>query len=476
MAKAQALPAQQAAMSKKVALGIWATFITYFAAMFFQNSVNIAQPIQAADLNGMALFSWIIALPALGAAVATLMFGKLSDMYGRRSILLTSLSLFMVGTILSALSPTMWFAIAARVILMLGQGALAPLCFSVIGDLFEPAARARWSGLLNVPAGIAATIAPTLGGLLTQSSMGWRGLFWFMVPIVLISGLLVAAGVPGRQKKVEQKVDFLGIVLMVIASATLIFGVSWLGDPSRLAIAIGLIVVSVVAWFVFIRSENNAEAPILDPQVLFNRTFITAAGAGFMSFFGLLGVMIYSPVFAQNVMGVSPAVSGSMLTPFSMLFAFMGLPAGFILAKTKRYKWIFITGYALLSIALFIMWQFTAQTPIWLFVLITALVGFANGVMPTINTLVAQFAVPKRLLGVAVGAIFFVVMMGMAIAPAILGLAQNSAADLEAGLKLVFLVGAIGMVVSFLMVLTIPEVSMDVEVADKQAPAPESAD
>jgi MFS family permease len=476
MAKAQALPAQQATVSKKVALGIWATFITYFAAMFFQNSVNIAQPMQVADLNGMALFSWIIALPALGAAVATLMFGKLSDMYGRRSILLTSLGLFLVGTILSAISGSMWFAIAVRVILMLGQGALAPLCFSVIGDLFEPAARARWSGLLNVPAGIAATIAPTLGGLITQSSASWRGLFWFMVPIVLISGALVAFGVPGRKAKVEQKVDFLGIVVMVIASATLIFGVSWLGDPTRLTVGIGLVVVSVIAWAVFINIENKAEAPILDPQVLFNRTFITAAGAGFMSFFGLLGVMIYSPVFAQGVMGVSPAVSGSMLTPFSMLFAFMGLPAGFILAKTKKYKWIFISGYALLSIAMFIMWQFTAETPIWLFVLITALVGFANGVMPTINTLVAQFAVPKRLLGVAVGAIFFVVLMGMAIAPAILGLAQNSTANLEAGLKLVFLVGAIGMVVSFIMVLTIPEVSMDVEVEDKQAPPPKAAE
>jgi MFS family permease len=141
------------------------------------------------------------------------------------------------------------------------------------------------------------------------------------------------------------------------------------------------------------------------------------------------------------------------------------------LAKTKKYKWMFISGYAILTVAMFIMWQFTAETPIWLFVVITALVGFANGVMPTINTLVAQFAVPRRLLGVAIGAIFFVVMMGMAIAPAILGLAQNSAADLEAGLKLIFMVGAIGMAVSLLMVITIPEVSMDVEVADKQAPA-----
>jgi MFS family permease len=417
----------------------------------------------------MALFSWIIALPALGSAVATLMFGKLSDMYGRRSILLTSMGLFLAGVILSAIATSMAFAIAARVVLTLGQGALAPLCFSVIGDLFAPAERAKWSGMLNVPAGIAATIAPTLGGLLTESSMGWRGLFWIMVPIVLISGALVAAGIPGRKEKVEQKVDFLGIGVMVIASATLIIGVSWLSDPTRLGIGIGLVVVSVIARAGFIAVEKKAEAPILDPQVLFNRTFITAAGAGFMSFFGLLGVMIYSPVFAQGVMGVSPAVSGSMLTPFSMLFAFMGVPAGFMLAKTKKYKWMFISGYAILTVAMFIMWQFTAETPIWLFVVITALVGFANGVMPTINTLVAQFAVPRRLLGVAIGAIFFVVMMGMAIAPAILGLAQNSAADLEAGLKLIFMVGAIGMAVSLLMVLTIPEVSMDVEVADKQA-------
>lgn len=471
MAQTQALPAKQSPAARKVAIGLWAVFITYFLANFFMNAVNIAQPNMVAEFNGMALFSWLIALPALGSAVATLMFGKLSDMYGRRALLLTSMFFFLAGLILSAISTSMAFAIAARVILALGQGALAPMCFSVIGDLFEPAARAKWSGMLNLPAGIAATIAPILGGMITESSMGWRGLFWLTAPLVLITAGLVAAGVPGRTQKVEQKVDFLGIIVMVIASATLIIGVSWLGTPDKLGTGIVLVVVSVIAWAGFIMVEKKAEAPILDLQVLFNRTFITAAASGFMSFFGLLGVMIYSPVFAQNVMGVSPTVSGSMLTPFSMLFAFMGIPAGFILAKTKKYKWMYIAGYTILTIAMFIMWRFTSETPIWLFVLITAMVGFGNGVMPTINTLVAQFAVPKRLLGVAVGAIFFFVMMGMAIAPAILGLAQNSAADLEAGLKLIFLVGAIGMVVSLLMVLTIPEVSMDAEVEDKQAPS-----
>jgi MFS family permease len=474
MAQAKAVPAPQPA-DKKVALGLTAVFVTYFLANFFMNAVNISQPKTVEEFNGMALFSWLIALPALGSAVATLMFGKLSDMYGRRTILLVSLGLFLAGAVLAAISTSMTFAIAARVILALGQGALAPLCFSVIGDLFEPASRAKWSGMLNLPAGIAATIAPVLGGMITESSMGWRGLFWVVAPIVLIAGGLVAVGIPENTVKVQQKVDFLGIFVMVIASAALIFGFSWLGAPDMRMLGIGLVVLSVIAWAVFIAVEKKAEAPILDPQVLFNRTFITAAASGFMSFFGLLGVMIYSPVFAQNVMGVSPTVSGSMLTPFSMLFAFMGIPAGFVLAKTKKYKWMYIAGYTILTAAMFIMWTFTKNTPPWLFVLITALVGFSNGVMPTINTLVAQFAVPKRLMGVAIGAIFFFVMMGMAIAPAILGLAQNSVADLESGLKLVFLVGAVTMIASLILVITIPEVSMDAEVADNQAPVPAAA-
>lgn len=461
MAQADAAPVSSAAASKKLAIGLTAVFFTYFVAQFFMNSVNISQPQMVEEFNGMALFSWLIALPALGSAVATLTFGRLSDMYGRRAILLGALGLFLAGTILSALSPSMPFAIAARVIVSLGQGALLPLCFSVIGDLFEPERRARWSGMLNLPAGIAATIAPTIGGLLTESSLGWRALFWVLAPLVLIAGGLVATGVPGRAQKVEQQVDFLGILLMVIASASLIIGISWLGAPGRIGAGLALLAVSTVAWIVFAVWERKAAAPLLDPQVLFNRTFLTAAAAGFMSIFSLLGVMIYSPVFAQNVMGVSPTISGSMLTPFSMLFAFMGIPAGFALAKIRKYKWMYILGYAILVAAMFAMWRFTRETPIWLFVLVTALVGFSNGVMPTINNLVAQFAVPRRLLGVAIGAMYFFVMLGMAIAPAILGVAQNSVLDLEAGLRRVFLVGAVTMVVSFLLVLTIPEVSMD---------------
>jgi len=125
-------------------------------------------------------------------------------------------------------------------------------------------------------------------------------------------------------------------------------------------------------------------------------------------------------------------------------------------------------GYTIVILCMFAMWRFTADTPVWVYVLVTAVAGFGLGAVLTINTVVAQFAVPKRLLGVAVGAMFFFQMVGLSVAPAILGIAQNTAPDLESGLKLVFLVGAVAMVVSLLIIITIPEVSLDADVPDKK--------
>lgn len=468
---------RQPAVKKSVAIGLWAVFITYFVANFFMNAANIARPRLAGDLNGMALFAMSISLPGLASAVATLVFGKLSDMYGRRPILLASLAFFAVGSALTALSSTMVIAIAAMTVLALGQGALAPLCFAVLGDLYAPAERARWSGLLAIPAGIAALIAPTLAGLITDS-MSWRGLFWVMVPLVLLSGLLVAMGVPALKERGSHKIDYLGTALLIVAAALMIFAFSWAGSrwPWGSIQIIGMLVVSIVLWVVFLMVERKAPEPMLDPQVLGNRTFLTAALAGFMSFFGLIGIMAYYPLFVQNVMGQNATVSGQALTPFSVLMAFMGVPAGLLLAKTKKYKWMYVAGYALLTVMMFVMWRFTANTPLMLTILVTALFGLGIGTIPTINTLVAQFAVPRRLLGVAIGAIFFFVMMGMAIAPAILGGIMNgvqaSTGSLEAALQTVFLVGAITMAVSFLMIVTIPEIDIDVEAEDKAQAKP----
>jgi MFS family permease len=448
---------------RRANLGLWAVFITQFVSFLFINGRNIAQPGMVLDLDGMALFPWLIALPALSGASTTLLFGKLSDMYGRRAILLVSLALFGIGLVLVPLSTTMPLAIASYTFMSLGHWPIVPLCFSTIGDMFPPTERAKWTGMLNLPSGVAALIGPTLGGLITESAWSWRGLYWVTIPLVAIASGLIAVWVTKRVKKGKQKIDILGTGIMLIATTTLIIGFSRLGNVDKTGSGVIILVVSITAWAAFFIVEKNAESPILDPQLLLNRTFSTVAASGFLFFFGSLGIATYSPIFVQHVMAVSPSISGSMLTPYSMLVAFIGIPAGFLLARTNKYKWMYIISYALITLAMFIMWQFNTNTPIWLYVLITSLAGFGMGTIPTINTLVAQIAVSTNLRGVSVGALFFFQMVGIALAPTIMGLVQNSTPDLESGLRLVFLVCAVATMVSLVLVITIPEVSIDSE-------------
>jgi len=451
---------------RKIAIGVWAIFVAEFVSLLFANARNITQPGIIAEFNGLALFSWLIALPGLAGAAATLLFGKLSDVYGRRAIILLSIIIFSVGLAISAMSTSMVFLVAATTFMTIGHFPIYPLCFAVVGDLFPSSQRAKWTGLLNIPVGFAALLGPVLGGGVAESVFGWRGLFWGTIPLILAAGGLVAFALPNNAQKVKPKMDVLGTIAMVGATTSLIRGFSWLGTPNKLGAGALQLLFSLVAWVAFIQIEKRAEAPILDPQVLFNRTFVTAAVAGLLSFFALVAITGYSPIFVQDVMAVSPTISGSMLTPFSALATFIGIPVGFLLARTKKYRWMYNFGYAAVTLALLAMWRFTASTPIWVYALATGIAGIGLGMLPTINAVVAQFAVPKELLGVAIGAIFFFQMIGIAVSPAILGFAQNNASDLEGGLKLVFLFSAIALAVALLIILTIPEISLDAKVND----------
>ena len=452
---------------RRVAIGVWAIFSAEFVSLLFVNARSIAQPGMVAEFDGMALFSWLIALPALAGAAATLLFGKLSDVYGRRNIILLSIVIFIIGLGISSRSTSMGFLVAAQTFMTIGHFPIVPLCFAVIGDLFPPSQRAKWTGLLNIPTGFAALLGPVLGGVVAESIFGWRGLFWGTIPLILAAGGLVAFGLPDTAQKVKPKLDVFGTAVMVVATTTLILGFSWLGTPNKFWEGALQLLVSLVAWIAFIQIEKRAEAPILDLQVLFNRTFVTAAVAGLLSFFGTVAIAAYSPIFVQEVMEVSPTISGSMLTPFSTLVAFVGIPVGFLLAKTKKYRWMYNFSYAVVTLALLAMWRFTSSTPIWMYMLVTGIAGIGLGMMPTINAVVAQFAVPKELLGVAVGAMFFFQMVGIAVSPAVLGFAQSSAPDLEGGLKLVFLASAIAMATALLLIVTIPEISLDAEAIEE---------
>jgi MFS family permease len=532
MAQAQRAVLQQPAAKRQATIGLIAVFTTYFASSFFFRGSGVTLPKIAADLDGMHLYSWAISLPALASAFVTLTFGKLSDMYGRRIMLIISLALYMAGAIMAAISQGFVFFIAARIIISLGQGALSPLCFSVIGDLYSPAERSKWSGFLQIPAGVAAMVVPTTVGILTDS-LSWRYFLWIAVILVLIGGVFVLIGIPALSKRTAHKIDFSGSCLLAVASSTMILAFSWAGDVyswTSLRI-LSLLIVSVLSWSIFLWIEGKADEPMLDPQVLKNPTFLIAAVAALISYFACAGMLMYFPMFLQGVQGTSATLSGKLITPFSAFMSFTGVPAGIILSRTKRYKPMYIIGYGILTVAMFAAVFFDVGTPAWLEIIVVAFAGLGLGAIPTMNTLVAQFALPKRLLGVAVGAMFFFVFMGGAIAPAILGSAMNqeysktlrkslpselnqladektraslsnsrillSAAamtelktafkefgargpelfdktvqairgSLEAGLRCVFLIGAVTALVSFLLIIMIPEVSIETEAQDKK--------
>ena len=524
------------AKNRNVTLAIVAIFVTYFANFAAMQLLSQARPRIAADLNCMSLYSWLIAVPALASAFVTLLFGKLSDMYGRRPIMITSLSIFLVGQVGSALAQTFGQMIVAMTVSAFGRGAIATLCFAVLGDLFAPAERGRWAGLLNIPSGIAALAGPTLSGLLVDT-VGWRWGYWIGVPFVGLSLISTIIGVPklSEEDKKEHTIDYLGAVLLAVASSTMLLGFSWAGAtyPWGSPVILGLFGTSVVFWVLFIRAEYGAEEPFLDPEVLTNRTFITASFAALISILSLVTITAYLPLFLQGVMGTSATLSGQIITPFSVLVAFMGVFAGMLISKTGKYKWMYVAGYGIWVPAMFLLVFLNAESPPALAWIATIAAGLGQGTIPTINSLVVQYAVPKRLLGVATGGIFFFVMLGMAMSPAILGAALNTTygaaleaalpegienvaegsvaaalndpqillspramtdlrntcsvvedgealfeqsvdavrGALEAGLQRVFLIAAVGMVVSFLMILTIPQIP--ISKPEDMAPPPE---
>ena len=508
---------------RHIVLGLAALFLIYGTMAYFMQALNIARPKIAADLDGMSIYAWSVSIAGLIGAFVTLIFGKLSDMYGRRIMLLISIIFALAGSLLSVLSTTFVFFIIATAIGSVGIGAMMPLVFSVVGDMFPPVERSKWVGMLQIPMGIAALFGPALGGWFADT-VGWRYFFWSLVPLLILCLILVPLGVPPLARRgTKPKIDVRGCLLVIVASSTTIIGISLGGVtyPWTSVPIISLLGIALISWILFFRVEYSAEEPVLDPLVLRNRCFNTVAVASFLSFFGQMGMMMYFPMFLQGVQGISATISGWIFTPYGVLMAFVGVPVGFLLARKGRYKWMYIAGFGILTAAMFGVLLLSEDTPILFSVIISTLAGLGLGAIPTVNTMVVQNAVPKRLLGAAMGATFFCLMMGVAIAPAILCTAERAAyeknlaaslpdgldqvadeatmaslvdsqvllsepdmAALEntfkqmgsegealfhqtvdairtsmvAGLRSVFWIGAILMLISFLIIITIPEI------------------
>lgn len=506
---------------KHLIVGLTAVFLIYGVMGYYIQALNIARPKIAAAFDSTWLISWSVSIPALIGAFVTLLYGKLSDMYGRRIVILACLLFSFIGTTLAGFSPDFYFLIAASCIAALGVGGIMPLIMAVVGDMFPPVRRSYWIGLLNIPMGIATLVGPYLGGKLTDT-LGWSYVFWVTGPFLIIGLILVPFGIPKLESSgIKHKIDYKGCILSILASSTTIVGFSLAGNPYPWASLeiIGLLGISLIFWILFFRAEQRAKEPILDPTVLRNRSFFTVAVTTFLSSFGQMAMMVYFPMFLQGILGTSATLSGKVFTPFTVMMAFVGVPVGFLIGKTKRYKYLYILGFAIVTAQMFGTVFLTADSHIGWCWLSTFVGGIGLGAIPTVNTMVVQNALPKRLMGAAMGALFFALLIGIAVSPAILGSSMNSTYAkslalpeslgeltddatmaslrnpdallnprsmetlensfkkmgengdalfrqtvdavrnaMESGLRRVFLIGAVTMLLAFLLILTIPEV------------------
>jgi MFS family permease len=507
----------------QVVMAISAVFLGYFINSYFMQSLQPAIPRIADALNGFDLFSWSISIPALGLAIATLLAGKLSDIYGRRALLMSAMILILLGTIWCCFCTTMKIFIIARTLQSLGLGIVSPLCFTVIGDIFSGAVqRSRWMGMLGLPAGLA-LIGLVVGPWFVDHQV-WKMIFWFSLPFIALCMIFISR-MPALVQGTVGKIDVSGIVLIILASSAIILGLSLpgIGVPWGSMKVIGLLGAAVIVGILFLLAESKAKEPFLYLDLLKNRTFMTISIAGFLSFFGMTSIGVYFQAFMQaiqNRLTTESAWIGQF--PVSVLMAFIGIPVGFLVGRTKRYKGLIITGYALAAAAMMGMILLSNDTS-WLWELLIAVIaGLGLGAIPTINTLLIPAAVPRRLMGSAMAVLFFSISIGMAVAVAIQGSVMNiryintlkaslpaavaenreimftisdyhvlvnaeklkalqadvdklnnAGLDLfkqtessirssaEAGLKAVFIIGGLTMALAFLLILTLPVIPLD---------------
>lgn len=422
-----------------------AVMLGMFLGSLDQTIVGTALPKIVGELNGLEHYSWVITGYLVASTAMVPIFGKISDIFGRKWLYMLGIGVFLAGSMLSGLAQSMDELIVFRTFQGLGAGAMMPIAQAIVGDIFPPAERGKYQGLLGSVFGLAVIIGPTLGGYITDN-LTWRWVFYVNVPFGLLALLAVFLVFPSHTALHRRhSIDWLGSAALIGSVVPLLLAIS-LGSTQpdgRSTFAwdsvqiLGLFVVAIGVGIAFLAIERRAAEPTLPLDLFRNRIFTASAIITFLTMAGMYGAILYIPLFVQDVLGQSATDSGVILEPMMVGVIVVSIVSGQLLSRTGRYKVIAIVGTAVMAVGMYLLSTMTIQTNNDALVRNMVVLGLGLGTSMALFTIIVQNAFPADRLGVVTASLSFFRSIGGAVGAAMLGsvMTNRFTDQLQAGLR-----------------------------------------
>jgi len=387
-----------------------------------QTIVSTALPTIVGDLGGLQHLSWVVTAYLLASTASTPLYGKISDLYGRKPVFRFAIVVFLIGSALAGLSTQMWELIGARAIQGLGAGGLMALAFAIIGDVIPPRERGRYQGYFGAVFAVSSVAGPLLGGFFVEH-LSWHWIFFINIPLGIIALVVTDRALHGlKHIRREHSIDYLGAVLLVAGVSTLLLGMVNGGEAGWTSPEIiGLLASGLALSVTFLWWETRATEPILPLRLFRNRIFSVSSGIGFSIGFAMFGAIVFLPLYLQIVRGVSPTQSGLELLPLMAGLFTASVISGRRITTTGRYKRFPIAGTAITAVGLSLLSTLGADTPYWRTALFMLTLGVGIGLVMQVIVLAMQNSVDPRDMGVATSSATFFRSLGGTFGTALFG-------------------------------------------------------
>lgn len=391
-----------------------------FIAALEATIVGTAMPTVIASLGGLNHYSWVFSAYLVTSTVTVPVWGKLSDLYGRRLLYQIGIGVFLLGTALSGFSTSMTELIIFRAIQGLGAGALVPLGMTIIGDLFTVEERAKMQAYFSGVWGLSSIVGPVVGGFITDH-LSWQWVFWVNIPIGIAAALIIGIALKDPKRTTKPSVDYIGAGLLMFAVSVLMLALVDNGSGSLLHVQNIILFLGAAALLgIFYLVEKRATDPVIPFDLFRNRTIAIGVSCGFFAGVAMFGAISFVPLFAQGVLGFSATEAGSLLTPLMLSWVTMSIVGGRLMLKVSS-RTITISGFAVLTLGFVMLSLFdSTSSRFWLY-LDLVIVGAGLGLTMLTLLIAVQQAVERSQLGIATSLNQFSRAIGGALGVAVLG-------------------------------------------------------